>query len=64
MLFLDSDLDESVAVAFGVRLLSSAVFESPQEEQASEDSGFCLQCDELEARLRSPRHCAPACIDC
>lgn len=53
MLFQDPGLGENVARAFGVRLLSSAVFERPQSERPSRDSEFVRECTTLQSRLRS-----------
>jgi hypothetical protein len=53
MLFQDSGLGELVARAFGVRLLSSAVFERPQSERPSRDTEFVQECASLQSRLRS-----------
>lgn len=53
MPFLDSAIGGRVASAFGVRLLSSAVFERPLSERKSRDEDFVRECEGLQARLRA-----------
>lgn len=51
---LDASLDRAVAIAFGVRLVSTSLYERPQREHLSQCAAFLNRCKELEERLRSP----------
>lgn len=53
MMFLDPQLGESTAKAFGLRLLSSAVYERPEQELPTHAPQFIVECGVLESRLRS-----------
>lgn len=53
-LFMEPNLGLPVAITFGVRLLSSAVYELPQRDHPSHNSGFLTRCGELQSLLRSP----------
>ena len=55
LLFLDPKLGKPVAITFAVRLLSSAVYERPEQEHPSHDSKFLAECAQLQAKLRSPQ---------
>ena len=54
LVFVDPNLAEAVIRAFGVSLLSSAVYEKAVEEHPSLTSDFLSLCAELEDRLRAP----------
>jgi len=51
--FLDPELGAPVAKAFGVPLLSSAVYEKPEQEQDSHNPRFITECAQLQALLQS-----------
>lgn len=54
ILFVDPAIGTAIARTFGLRLLSSAVYERPVREAASTDPAFVLRCRTLESRVRSP----------
>jgi len=51
--FVDRVIGASITKTFGLRLLSSAVFESPVHEAPSHDVAFIERCETLQARIQS-----------